>query len=44
MSVKELFGKSIFAVAVSAVCVAPAMVAASDFGKRIEDRLKCEVI
>jgi hypothetical protein len=39
MSVRDLFGKSLLAVAVSGVCVAPAMVAASDFGKRIENLL-----
>jgi hypothetical protein len=39
MSVRDLFGKSLLAVAVSGVCMAPAMVAAGDFGKRIENLL-----
>jgi hypothetical protein len=39
MSIRDLFGKSLLAVTVLDVCVAPAMVAASDFGKRIENLL-----
>jgi hypothetical protein len=37
--VRDLFEKSMLAVAVSAVWVAPAMAAESDFGKRSEDLL-----